>query len=228
MAADLHLLQAAQPAFRLYGWDPPCLSLGKLQKADWVDHDLLARHGLGLVRRPSGGRALLHDQELTYSLVLPGAGRLRLETAFQAITSALGEALRRLGVPVTSAGDEFRAPPSRTHPGCHAIARPGELITSDGVKLVGSAQVRRGDTLLQHGSIPWKVRWELVELLLPGSPVGTDLSRMDLGPVDPAALAEALGEVLGVEWVEEPWTTEERSVLEEAVGRESDRSSAAS
>lgn len=131
---------------RLYRWDPPTLSLGRNQPN--------AFHGLPTVRRPTGGQAVWHDDEVTYAVVAPIAVFGSLRKAYCAIHTRLAAALRTLGVEAILAP----VPPHRpirpsAHPGsCFATPMGGEILVN-GKKLVGSAQVRRGDAFLQHGSI---------------------------------------------------------------------------
>jgi len=160
MAVDEAVWQAVAqgwvpPTLRLYGWEPPCLSLGRHQPLAEVDRKALHRAGHGLVRRPTGGRAILHADELTYSVAVPLTDpRVRggvLESC-QRLSEGLVEALRLLGVRNVAAhqGGQ-RLPP--TSPVCFEAPSPFE-ITVDGRKLIGSAQMRGRGTLLQHGSLP--------------------------------------------------------------------------
>jgi lipoate-protein ligase A len=165
------------PTLRLYGWDPTAVSLGRFQTStSGLDLSACERRGWDVVRRPTGGRAVLHDDELTYALVLPlslieGAG---VRTSHCLITGALREALRsifpslRLVTGCSVARGERGA-------SCFAAASPADLVVARR-KLVGSAQVRRGGALLQHGSILRHVdREALAELFAaPGDPVGLD------------------------------------------------------
>lgn len=158
MAADEFLLDHAEsPVLRLYAWSEPTISLGYAQRFEGT--------GLPVVRRPSGGRALLHDDEITYAVVLPEVTSSVAE-AFTRITGWLAEALRRCGVPVEISAFSRKSGRSAS---CLALTQAGELQL-EGVKLVGSAQVRRGARLLQHGSIPLRVDRERAERLLPGHP----------------------------------------------------------
>lgn len=146
------------PTLRFYAWEPPCLSLGYAQPAAEVDFERLRRLGWGVVRRPTGGRAILHTDELTYSVAVPAddprvAGGVvesyrRLAEGLLAGLSALGAAVRT--EPVTEGAD---APPAKG-PVCFEVPSAYE-ITVDGRKLIGSAQTRRGgDVVLQHGALP--------------------------------------------------------------------------
>jgi len=163
MAVDEALLESYTsptppegPTLRLYGWHPPTLSLGRSQAASTVcDPAYLRSQAIDLVRRPTGGGAVLHEHERTYAVV----GRLRhqpfpggvLDT-YRRVAAALCAALRALGVDARVV--ELDAPPGGGRPAalCFATASAHE-ITVDGLKLVGSAQLRRGAAFLQHGSI---------------------------------------------------------------------------
>lgn len=155
MAADLALLDRArltgEATFRVYAWARPTLSFGRHERtAGRFDAASLAIAGVDAVRRPTGGRALLHHREVTYSVTAPVAG-LSLGDSYRAINELLLDALGRLGVAAQPA--PRRAAPLRpgTAP-CFAEPNEGEL-TIEGAKLVGSAQWRDGGAFLQHGSI---------------------------------------------------------------------------
>lgn len=160
MAVDEALLDAAvrgdtKPTFRLYSWEPACLSLGYAQKVRDVDMDLLGRYGWDIVRRVTGGRAILHTDEITYSVLAPlteprVAGTV-LES-YQRIARALIKAVRALNIPVemVTEVDTTHAPKG---PVCFEVPSAYEL-TVDGKKLIGSAQSRRKEGFLQHGAFP--------------------------------------------------------------------------
>jgi len=144
------------PTVRLYGWAPPALSLGRGQDARTA-HDavFLRAEGIDLVRRPSGGAAVLHEHERTYSVV----GRLREEPfpggvldTYRLIASALVSALRRLGIDARSAQPTAQAPGAARSTLCFAEVSQHEIAVG-ATKLVGSAQLRRRGAFLQHGSI---------------------------------------------------------------------------
>jgi lipoyl(octanoyl) transferase len=156
MALDEALMARArrtgEHVLRVYGWSQPTLSLGRNQRANGVYlADELERRGIGVVRRPTGGRALLHHREVTYSVTAPCTADAGLATEYGRINQLLGSALAALGVGVVVAAPASRsAPPSATP--CFTEPSRGEL-TFDGRKLVGSAQWRHDGVLLQHGSI---------------------------------------------------------------------------
>jgi len=165
MRRDLSLLDACARgeipgAVRLYGFRPACLSLGRMQPLDDVDLEACARDGIDVVRRPSGGRAVLHDQEVTYSVVCrstdPTFGGRVLESCAR-IHDAVAAGLALLGVRTTP-----RAMPANLRRDARegaavadCFARPAahELLDDRGRKLVGSAQARRAGAVLQHGSV---------------------------------------------------------------------------
>jgi len=170
MAVDEAILQAigrdeVPPTLRLYAWQPACLSLGYAQPISDVDVTLLKQHGWDLVRRPTGGRAILHTDELTYSVTGPQkeprlAGSV-LES-YRTLSQALLRALHLLDIPAQAkekplalnAVTQNRSDNNADiNPVCFEVPSNYE-ITIDGKKLVGSAQARRKQGVLQHGSLP--------------------------------------------------------------------------
>ncbi len=161
MAVDEAILEeigrgTSQPTLRLYSWEPPCLSLGYAQPLADVDLDRLKSRGWDLVRRPTGGRAVLHTDELTYSVIAPlndprVAGTLL--DSYQRLAQALMEALHLLVLSVEVQGKATDPTPQNPNPVCFEVPSAFE-ITVGGKKLVGSAQARRKEGVLQHGSLP--------------------------------------------------------------------------
>jgi lipoate-protein ligase A len=160
MAVDEAILEHAGrsdvlPTLRLYAWNPPCLSLGHAQPFSDVDTARLKSHGWEVVRRVTGGRAILHTDELTYSVTGPVeepnlAGTV-LES-YNRLAGALLTAVQDLSVPVEM--KEGKADASgRSNPVCFEVPSTYE-ITVEGKKLIGSAQARRKEGVLQHGSLP--------------------------------------------------------------------------
>lgn len=154
MATDEALLLEADrtgDAFlRLYRWDPPCLSFGRNEPASRYDRALIERRGIAVVRRPTGGRAVWHEHEVTYAVAAPIALFGSLRESYCVIHERLAAALRSLGVDATLAARRT-AEPRLTGP-CFASPVGGEVL-ANGRKVIGSAQVRHGSALLQHGSI---------------------------------------------------------------------------
>lgn len=150
VAADL-----VPPTLRLYAWEPPCLSLGRGQPTHEIDLDACGREGVQAVRRPTGGRAILHTDELTYSVVAPmGEPRVvgDIVTSYRRLSRALLAALQHLRVDVESRIADYAS--GETNPVCFQVPSHYELTTVDGRKLVGSAQMRTQDAVLQHGALP--------------------------------------------------------------------------
>ena len=160
MAIDEAILSAvaegwAPPALRLYAWSPPCLSLGRNQPLADVDLEACRAAGVEVVRRPTGGKAILHTDELTYSIALaagdPRAAADVME-GYRRLSEGLLAGLRRLGV---DAGPASHSDPweSEAGPACFEVPSNHE-ITAGGRKLAGSAQWRARGGVLQHGTIP--------------------------------------------------------------------------
>ena len=161
MAVDEALLEScgggeSLPALRLYAWAPPCLSLGYAQPLSDVDLARLTARGWDLVRRPTGGRAVLHTDELTYSVIAPpDEPRLSgtLLDSYRRMAGALVTALRTIGLPAEIDGHAPARAGGTVNPVCFEVPSTYE-ITVGGKKLLGSAQSRRREGILQHGSLP--------------------------------------------------------------------------
>jgi lipoyl(octanoyl) transferase len=155
MAVDRALALHRRPGegvLRFYRWIRPTLSFGRHQKPA-ARYDPMALDALGVdaVRRPTGGREVLHDRELTYAVIAPAAGPGSLRALYAEVNRALVQGLSLLGVPAQMVAAGRTIPPPDAG-ACFADPAPGEVMV-EGQKLVGSAQVRMGPTLLQHGSI---------------------------------------------------------------------------
>jgi len=165
MALDEALLEwhsegKIPPTIRFYGWNPPTLSIGYFQKVEKeIDMEAVKKHGLGFVRRPTGGRGVLHDQELTYSVIVSEAHPKMPQTvteAYRVISQGILEGFRFLGldayfaVPKTEEEKaDLKNPRSAV---CFDAPSWYELVV-EGRKVAGSAQTRQKGVILQHGSI---------------------------------------------------------------------------
>jgi len=193
------------PTLRFYQWDPPCLSLGYNQHYAEVDEAACARLGYTWVRRPTGGRAILHTDELTYSVVvLSEEPRVEggIVESYRRLSTGLLAGLRALGADVFQAQTE-KVPDSQKSGVCFDTPSNYE-ITVDGKKLIGSAQVRRRGMVLQHGTLP-----------LTG-----DLSRIlaCLRLAEPISGGPGPGQAQGAAgW--ENWLSARACTLEQALGR---------
>ncbi len=161
MAIDGSILEAVSqgmqpPTLRLYGWKPMCLSLGYGQRIREVDMDGLTDNGWHLVRRPTGGKAILHGDELTYSVSLPIDHPLAygdVVESYRRISGGLLKALQHIGLAPKSEhqGDGLRE--KTKGPVCFEVPSHYEITVNER-KLIGSAQVRRKEGILQHGTLP--------------------------------------------------------------------------
>jgi lipoate-protein ligase A len=149
----------APPTLRFFGWVPPCLSLGYAQPVADVDGDRLRARGWDLVRRPTGGRAILHTDELTYSVIAPMSEPRVLGgviESYRQLSAGLLRGLELLGLSVRADKEHKPTPNSQVptpNPVCFEASSNYE-ITANGKKLLGSAQVRKRGVVLQHGTLP--------------------------------------------------------------------------
>ncbi|MCL4268895.1 MAG: lipoate--protein ligase family protein [Anaerolineales bacterium] len=161
MAADEAILEhiyrgEAKPTLRLYSWNPPCLSLGHAQSFKDVDVERLHAQGWEVVRRVTGGRAILHTDELTYSVTGPAEDPILaggVLESYNRLAQALLYAVRELSVPVEMKEHEGGHTQQNLNPVCFEVPSTYE-ITVNGKKLIGSAQARKKEGVLQHGSLP--------------------------------------------------------------------------
>jgi lipoate-protein ligase A len=160
MAMDQALAEAAAagdapPTLRFYRWHPPAVSLGRHQPITDINAEVVQQLGYDIVRRPTGGRAILHTDELTYA-VTAAADEPRvsgsLMDAYLRLSNALLAGLQRVGLNADKAGGDVRAGPN-VSAACFEVPSAYE-ITAHGRKLIGSAQSRRAGYVLQHGSLP--------------------------------------------------------------------------
>lgn len=147
------------PTIRFYGWSPAAISIGRFQDAnEKIDFEQAAANGVGIIRRETGGRAVLHDQELTYSVAVPESHPAMphsIKEAYLVISRSLLEGFRELGIDA-----EFAIPETSREKTDSAVCFDKsswyELLV-DGKKAAGSAQMRRKGVILQHGSIPIEI-----------------------------------------------------------------------
>lgn len=208
MALDEALMARARSTgewvLRVYAWSVPTFSLGRHQSACTAyDPATLAAAGVAVVRRPTGGRTVLHDREVTYSVTAPATDAGALRESYQRINRLLVDGLQSLGVAAEIA-EMPRAPKPDPTP-CFELPSAGEL-TARGRKLAGSAQWREHGALLQHGSI-----------LLDGDQalVSTLLREPTAPPRAPATLRALLGHA--------PAVSDVADALFDAVCRREDR-----
>jgi lipoate-protein ligase A len=176
--------------FRVYTWSEPTLSFGRNQTTRGTyDPERARKRGIAVVRRPTGGRSLLHHREITYSVTAPADPTGSLSESYGRINRLLVGGLRRLGVTVETASPRERSLPPSAAP-CFEQPAAGELVVG-GRKLVGSAQWRDQGAMLQHGSILVEDDQALV------SSLANDVSL----PPPAATLAASLGRTPSVDEV---------------------------
>lgn len=198
MALDQALAESAAageslPTLRFYRWQPPAVSLGRHQPLEEIDQDAVLARGYDIVRRPTGGRAILHTDELTYAVTAAAdeprvAGSLM--DAYLRLSNALLSGLHSLGLVIADkAGGDVRAGRD-VSAACFEVPSAYE-ITAGGRKLIGSAQSRRAGYVLQHGSLPLVGDiGRLVDVLALDSAVAARLRRQLTGRA--CTLADAL------------------------------------
>jgi lipoate-protein ligase A len=195
---------------RVYGWSRPTLSFGRNQSAiGRYDVRKLDAAGVHCVRRPTGGRAVLHHREVTYAVAASESGLGSLRESYQRINALLLHALELLGVSAAPAAEPVggvQSDPRKAHgtSPCFEAPSKGELVLN-GRKLVGSAQYRDGGVLLQHGSILVRDDQSSIAGLLAEQPLAQSVEE----PLAPATLSLALGR--------EPAWTEVAGALHAAV-----------
>jgi lipoate---protein ligase len=212
MAIDRWLLMQHRqghhpPTLRFYTWSPAAISLGYHQRhypKFW--HELTWQgRSVEVVRRPTGGRAVLHQGDLTYAVVTSNISGRRVEV-YEKICKFLIEGWRSLGVELHygSAGRGYIH-----NPNCFGTATNADLVTSEGDKLIGSAQLRQGDAILQHGSMLLKPERSLFTQVFGSAP----LINPEIGEIALARLIDALTEsahrCFGVEIIPQPLSAAE-------------------
>jgi len=236
MAIDWVLLDEVQrtgiPVMRIYRWDPFCISMGHNQALSHIDLDRCRAGNIHVVRRPTGGRAVFHAREVTYSVMVPGSSpyaRESVQEFYMRVSRGLANGMQALGVP---AALEKRGLDLRKHykksalaASCFSAAARYEVVV-EGRKLIGSAQRRIRGGLLQHGSIltgdehlnlPWylnsgsdderrEMRRQIDELTISaGSYLGRDVSYQEAG----GAVQQGVAREMGIEFVHQPLSSDE-------------------
>lgn len=168
MQTDCDLLESAivnsveEPIFRLYGWYPYCVSLGRNQKKDFVDLELLKENNIDIVRRVTGGRALLHAYEITYSCIFPVKSLVNGENvtaSYKEISHILIDGFKKLGIELDFGGTKKL----QGHKDYCMLVSTGADLCYQNRKLIGSAQFRKDGYILQHGSILYDYDKKLLE-----------------------------------------------------------------
>ena len=152
-----------EPVLRFYGWSPACISLGRNQ-IDNIDYSVCKENNIDVVRRATGGRALLHDKELTYSFVCPVSfldAKESVSLSYKEISGALVLGMKELGIDVGFPENKK----IKTQPQYCMSLSTGADLSYKNKKIIGSAQVRKSGYILQHGAILIDVDFELIKKL---------------------------------------------------------------
>lgn len=211
MAIDSWLLQQCQqgnhpPTLRFYTWKPAAISLGYHQKRFPQAWQQLAAQGtVDFVRRPTGGRAVLHQGDLTYSVIISGMTGKRL-AIYETICQFLIEGWKQFGIWLDY-GSKGRGYRDVTN--CFQTATGADLVTSHGVKLIGSAQLCKGQTVLQHGSMQLNPSPELFETVFPNSSAPVPLPLVGSYRDIITALKKAAQDCFQMKLITQPLMTKE-------------------
>ncbi|MBE9179837.1 lipoate--protein ligase family protein [Oculatella sp. LEGE 06141] len=199
---EQHCLGLHPPTLRFYRWSPIAISLGYHQRRypERWQHLTWKGEPIDLVRRPTGGRAVLHQGELTYAVVTSGIGGNRMQ-AYQTLCEFLIAGCRSLGIQLQfgQAGRGYIH-----NPNCFGTATTADLVLPDGTKIIGSAQLRRGDAILQHGSIQLSLDPDLFYRVFE-----TERPPLNVLPDPPIqalteALTRAASQCFGVQFLHQP------------------------
>ncbi len=177
------------PVVRFYGWKPACVSLGRNQSEENIDKEYCQNKGIDIVRRVTGGRGLLHDDEVTYSFVCPfeylNAGNSVIGS-YKEISSYIIEGFKTIGINLELGG---RKKAETSHDYCMLLSTGADLAYN-GKKLIGSAQYRTQGYLLQHGSVLFSYKKEVIEKIFKEetkentitciNEINSDLTRNDI------------------------------------------------
>jgi lipoate-protein ligase A len=215
MATDDALLRAARGGvafLRLYRWSPGCLSFGRNEPArERYDRSRIDALGLDTVRRPTGGRAVWHEAEVTYAVAAQDGLFGSLPQTYHAIHTVIADGLRTLSVPAELANRLTAHPHDRLSAGaCFASPAGGEVMVR-GAKLVGSAQVREHGAFLQHGSILLEDGQDLVARVTRGPPPRSSATSLVAALGRRVTFAEVAAAIAGAarrawpgDWRDEP------------------------
>lgn len=181
--------EVTEPIVRFYAWNPACVSLGRNQKEEHVNTEYCKAHNIDTVRRVTGGRGLLHDDEVTYSFVCPCdylIGGESIIKSYKEISSAIILGFKKLGIELDFGGKKKI---NNSFDYCMALSTGADLCYED-KKLIGSAQFRKQNYLLQHGSVLFSYKKDVVDTIFNETTpentitcikeINPDLTRLDI------------------------------------------------
>lgn len=220
------------PTLRIYQWSPPAISLGYFQRRHGIDFAACRRLGIDVIRRSTGGRAVLHFGDLTYSVVAGTTDGMpsSVTGAYHLICEGLLAAFRALGFEAELRSLSAKSPRSDI---CFLTSTAGDIL-HEGKKFVGSAQTWYGSSMLQHGSIilePYSEKWLSLHgnhalpmsfeetLKLKMTSVKEILGRVPATDEIAAAIQNGMAQVLGIEFREGELSSEEHSLASKIVNQ---------
>lgn len=151
-----------EPIVRFYGWSPACVSLGRNQSSEHINIEYCNTNNIDVVKRVTGGRGLLHDDEVTYSFICPSSflnGGSSIIKSYKEISSAIIEGFKNIDIELELGG---KKKVEASHDYCMLLSTGADL-SFNGTKLIGSAQYRKQDYILQHGSILFSYKKDVIE-----------------------------------------------------------------
>jgi lipoyl(octanoyl) transferase len=218
--------KGSPPCLRIYGWKWKSLSLGCFQRTADIDTGYCAEKGISIVRRPSGGRAVLHCDELTYSLSAAGDCEpfsKGLLESYRKISEAFALAFRAIGINIETKKRREKGSVLAGSPLCFQSSSYAEILVS-GRKVMGSAQKRWADGLLQQGSIPYSLSVdEMRRIVRAGKNAGADSGMAGLREFVPglnepefkSILARSFEQTFGIRFIRCLPEQEELALAEE-------------
>lgn len=228
--ARMHDQPSRLPTLRLYTWTPPALSLGYFQKTGGIRFDELKRLGIVPVRRITGGRAVLHFGDLTYSIAMSSAGKIPagVSASYRCLSRGLLAGFAILGIDAALGSDRSgRGAPDT----CFALSTGADIVFN-GKKFVGSAQKRIGSSLLQHGSILLHSQVEILNRIFANGATNdekmlrtqvTCLGDILGRPIDPEeagrAIVEGFARALEIEFFSDHLTDHEERTARELLDK---------
>lgn len=144
---------------RFFGWDRPSISIGIFQKIEELNIDFINEKNIPIVRRPTGGKGVYHNDELTYSIIIPSTHsiyNLNVINSYKIISNIFINSLKELGISA-----ELTKKSGKTNGFCFSTQNYYE-VSIDGKKIIGSAQRRKKDGILQQGSVPFTIDYEII------------------------------------------------------------------
>jgi lipoate-protein ligase A len=191
----MHAKGESPPTLRIYQWRPSAISLGYFQRCHRIDLAACRQLGIDVVRRPTGGRAVLHFEDLSYAVVAGTADGIPsyVATTYRLICEGLLAAFRALGFAAELGHQDGKSPKSEM---CFLTSTAGD-IRHNGGKFVGSAQTWHGSSVLQHGSIVLEPHFQVLVSLQRSEPV-TSKSNEQLPRHEMTSVREILGHVPSV------------------------------